>query len=167
MRFRAPLPQCVLRILLRPEWFKDQKIFSKTRILVIRLPWLVRRPPRAVTLGNTIVFTRQEYFRLHEPYGLAVLAHELWHVYQYHRGGRLKFTAKYLQEWAPLALRRRNIYEHLSYEKEALAFQNHVEKELRKEFAQNGGKGPCLSEGGEFKTNPEYRLAPVEPFALL
>lgn len=158
------LPECALRILARREWFKDLQVFDKARLRVINLPRFFKRPPQAVAMGSTIIFTRPEYFQLDDPYGLAILAHEMWHIHQYHREGRLKFTAKYLREWAPLALRRRNIYEYLSYEKEAMAFQNHVERELRKEFARNAGQSPCLKEGKALKPNSQYRLGVVEPF---
>lgn len=157
-------PECALRVLIRREWFKNPRILDDARLQIINLPLFIKHPPQAVTMGRTIVFTRPEYFRPDDPYGLAILAHEMWHIQQYYREGRLKFSLKYFKEWLPLALRRRNIYEHLSYEKEALAFQNHVEKELRKEFAQNGGKPPCRKEGKDLKANPEYLLGRVAPF---
>lgn len=114
-----------------------------------------------MTLGSLILFLRPEYWRPADPAGLALIAHELWHVHQYRAEGYLRFSLRYLRRWWGLVAQRKSIHQHLSYELEAMRFQRLVEEELRREVAANGGAGPCRAEGDRLKNNPRYRKIKV------
>lgn len=96
------------------------------------------------TIGNAIYFAPEVLNKtgyhygntldLATPAGFATLAHEIFHVYQYRRDGRLKSAALYLKGIIS-SLFKGKLYDHASFvnEVEALA----TEKKMREFFALN------------------------------
>lgn len=128
------LPAWVVYELQR--WFDDELLLSAG--LSLAPPWvrllmrLSGRQMAALTLGDTIYVRAPGYLSPYVPDGIALLAHELCHVKQFRRLGRLRFLLRYLREWLSHG------YNGISLEVEAYAFQQdevlealHSEREMK------------------------------------
>jgi RHS repeat-associated protein len=131
------LPACVADALRK--YFPSNFDFSKVDIRELRF----RSPTfSAITVGNTIVFSKGEY----DPYsvtGLALIGHELTHVMQYRDQGVLGFIPKYVAQWfgnlalAPFAdLGPRGAYGQIPAERAAFLNEDLLKIFLRREFAR-------------------------------
>ena len=154
------IPACAARLLARPEWFADPGIVHRTKLAKAR--GLARRlsSPRfagteiaAIALGHTIYFRQMEAYNPHAPRGLALLAHEIKHIEQVERYGLVSFYWRY---W--LDYRQQGYGEALPFETEAYQFERLVRMQLKKEFALNAGRTPCLEMAAPHSPNPAFSL---------
>lgn len=112
------------RYLRRPEFPLERlaRHFPGLDVRGVRLRWIpwwlrpfVRRQMAAITLGRSI------YFRPGTRLDTRLVAHELVHIEQQQREGRIRHAGRYLREYA--RLRRRldpmAAYRAISYEEEA------------------------------------------------
>lgn len=83
--------------------------------------WVVKIP-----LPGILGFTFYNFILLHPKAGLEVIAHELVHMRQVKRLGRLRFGLKYLWDWL-----KAGYSENLPLEKDAYQLQDKVWRELR------------------------------------
>jgi len=152
-------PQCVVRILDRPEWFEIPGIVASARVAEVKgfsrllsSKKLAKEEIGAIALGSTIYFRRPELYNPHTVAGIAFLAHELKHVEQYKRDGLLMFIARYVWDF----IVHRGYSEKLRYEAEASEFQRQVAAHLSREFSNNSGSHPCKEKGEPHSVNEHY-----------
>ena len=130
-----PLPDN-LKAVLTPH-FSDHDL---SRVVIhLSIPWYVRKfakiTPAAYTSGNKIYFAPNQY----DPStvdGIASIAHEITHVEQYRKYGKLRFRVKYLAFF--LKNKRKQMedseaYEGIAFEKEAFEKAEEVKKYLKTE----------------------------------
>ncbi len=155
----ARIPGCAVNLLARSEWFTDPNVVTRARLS--EAGWVARLLSSklfagtgisAITLGHKINFRKLDRYDPHSPRGLALLAHELKHVEQFERYGRVGFYVKYLWDY----LRYGYGKERLAIEEEAYRFQAQVKEHLAREFADNPGCYPCLEMAEPHTTNPAF-----------
>jgi hypothetical protein len=162
----AAIPECAVRMLARPEWFRDRGIVARARLkpaaglasLLSGAP-LAKIPISAITLGRTIHFRDLKWYDPHTPGGLALLAHELKHVEQYERGSPLGFYANYVRDYFA-----KGYGPKINVEGEAYHFQEVVQAHLENEFRHNQEQHPCLEKQAPHSTNQAYQLMVPAPF---
>ncbi len=154
------LPSCAVKTLHRQEWFSHPEVVERAKIAILPScpKWLSRRRS-AFTLGGLVILTEAKYYAPWSAQGLALLAHELKHGEQYLEAGVLRFLGRYFRNWLKFGYTEAH-----PQEREAMEFEGHVERHLRREFEFNGGKGACYMENGRGSSADDYRLLPVEPF---
>lgn len=130
-----PLPDN-LKAVLTPH-FSDHDL---SRVVIhLSIPWYVRRfariTPGAYTSGNKIYFAPGHY----DPNtvtGIASIAHELTHIQQYRKYGKLRFRLKYLVFFFKnkgKQMEDSEAYEGIPFEKEAFEKEQEVKKYLETE----------------------------------
>ena len=163
----ARIPGCAVNLLARPEWFIDPSVVTRARLS--GAGWMARLLSgklfagieiSAITLGHKINIRKMDHYDPHSPRGLALLAHELKHVEQYERYGRLGFYLKYLRDY----LRHGYGQERLTLEQEAYLFQGQVKEHLLQEFAGNPGCPLCIEMAEPHTPNPAFIKTPAEVF---
>lgn len=99
----------------------------------------------AVTFGRRVYFSERSWrrYRVGDPSGVALAAHETAHVLQYRRDGLLRMLARYLGQYLRgrwRGLSHDQAYRAIDYEREAFA----VEAEVRCAVAAR--QGPAAAE---------------------
>lgn len=121
---------------LTPSFLSRVRLEVDTRLarLVLRTVALGRHVggvvPAAVTLGP-LVCVEAAFYAPETPAGLALLAHEAVHVWQWRQQGLLPFAWSYLREFLAVG------YESISYERAAAT----VEQWVREALEKGGGMG--------------------------
>ncbi len=160
------IPDCVVRLLARPEWYVDPGIVRRAKLKLasgvvafLSSERFSKGRAKAITLGKTIYFCGIEQFQPHTPRGLALIAHELKHIEQYERDRLLGFYARYL--WGYI---RHGYGKEIGYEATAYALEAAVKAHLQEEFSENAGQNPCIQMGEPHTPNPEFVLKVPERF---
>ena len=163
----ARIPDCAVNLLARPEWYTDPGVVTRARLseagFVARFLSSKRfagAEISAITLGRTINIRKMERYDPHSPRGLALLAHELKHVEQYERYGRVRFYLKYLSDY----LRHGYGENEVALEAEAYQLERQVKKHLEQEFADNPGRKPCLEMAEPHTPDPAFAKTTPEEF---
>lgn len=124
--------------LLQP-WFPDLRLTDVSLVSNGPVCWYVRSVARQgmMTIAPWVFYGRETY----DPDNLvsvALIAHELVHVRQYHERGHAAFLARYLWDLGRNGFRYSR---ELPLEAEAYALQSRVRSELGPRFARSNEPG--------------------------
>jgi hypothetical protein len=151
------IPECAANLIARPEWFADTSIVFRVQLRhatglarFLSGSRFTKRAIIAITLGYSINYREIDGFDDQTPAGLALLAHELKHVEQIERDGRIGFYLKYLRDYL-----RFGYGEKIPYEAEAYALQRKIRMHLKREFSDNHPIHPCITPTEYVKITPD------------
>jgi len=109
------------------------------------IPAYVVGDPDAYTAGNFIYFKKGAYDP-NSTAGLSLIGHELTHSRQSARLGAIRFSKRYLEEYAELrklGYDHNSAYKNISFEVEANKMQDLIQKDLTNWMRDFGGRDPC------------------------
>lgn len=151
------IPECAANLIARPEWFADPSVVLRANLRLatglarfLSSSRFAKRSIDAITFGHTINYREIDGYDDQTPAGLALLAHELKHVEQFERDGRIGFYLNYLRGYF-----RSGYGENIPYEAEAYALQRQIRMHLKREFSDNHPIHPCISPTEYIKITPE------------
>ena len=161
------IPDCVVRLLARSQWYSDVSVFERARLAPAnRLAFWLSGPTfagrsdiAAITLGHTIYFRAEQHFDPHSARGLSLLAHEVKHVEQIERSGLAGFYRSYLGDYL-----QRGYGEGMPQEAEAYELGRAVYEQIQSEMNFNAGQPVCLGAQAVHLANPGFALLAAQQF---
>jgi hypothetical protein len=100
------------------------------------IPWYVLMDAVAYTDRHRIYFKPGSYDE-ESIVGLALIAHEVTHCWQYHQLGAWRFRWRYIKDWWSHFLRSQSLtkaYFNVSFEREARRVEQRVYEDLNRHF---------------------------------